>query len=107
MRYLKLAALAAPFLVSVAFAAQEEYQMTGPVLEVTDSKIVLQKENVSREFTRDASTKVTGELKVGGKATVYYKMVAVSIEGKDAGAAGDTKAQADKKPEPKADKPKK
>jgi hypothetical protein len=70
-----------------AFAAPEQYQMTGPVLAVDDTKITIEKEGVSREFARDASTKVTGDLKVGGKATVYYKLVAVSAEAKPAGSA--------------------
>lgn len=69
------------------FAAQEQYQMTGPVLAVDDTKITIEKEGVSREFARDASTKVMGDLKVGAKATVYYKLVAVSAEVKAAGSA--------------------
>lgn len=83
----KLAVLTAlAFASSMCFAAQEQYQMTGPVLQVDDTKIVIEKEGVSREFAREASTKITGDLKVGGKATVYYKLVAVSAEAKAANA---------------------
>ena len=56
------------------------YQVTGPVLEVTDTKIVVQKGKEKWELSRDASTKVTGDLKVGSKVTIEYKMHATSID---------------------------
>ena len=56
------------------------YQVTGPVLEVTDSKIVVQKGKEKWELARDAGTKVTGSVKVGDKGTVEYRMTATSIE---------------------------
>ena len=55
------------------------YQVTGPVLELTDIKIVVQKDNEKWELARTADTKVTGDLKVGGKVTVTYSMTAKSI----------------------------
>ena len=58
------------------------YQVTGPVLEVTDSKIVVQKGKEKWEMDRDAGTKVTGDVKVGDKVTVEYRMTASSIESK-------------------------
>jgi hypothetical protein len=61
------------------------YQVTGPVLEVTDSKIVVQKGKEKWEMARDAGTKVTGDVKVGDKVTVEYKMTATSIESKGGG----------------------
>ena len=39
------------------------YQVTGPVLEVTDSKIVVQKGKEKWEIARTPDTKVTGDLK--------------------------------------------
>ncbi len=63
------------------------YQVTGPVLEVTDSKIVVQKGKEKWEMARDAGTKVTGDVKVGDKVTVEYKMTATSIESKGGGKA--------------------
>ncbi|WP_372522384.1 hypothetical protein [Sulfuricaulis sp.] len=63
------------------------YQVTGPVLEVTDSKIVVQKGKEKWELARDAGTKVTGDVKVGDKVTVEYKMTATSIESKGGGKA--------------------
>ena len=60
----------------------DKYQVTGPVVEVTEAKIVIQKDDGKWEIAREAATKVTGELKVGEKVTVAYKMVAVSVEAK-------------------------
>lgn len=56
------------------------YQATGPVLELTDSKIVIQKDTEKWEFARTPGTKVDGELKVGAKVTVHYSMTATSVE---------------------------
>ena len=60
------------------------YQVTGPVLEVTDTKIVVEKDKEKWEIARDKDTKVTGELKKGSKVTIQYRMTATSIESKDA-----------------------
>ena len=70
-------------LSSVAFAAgAKTYQVTGPVLEVTDSMIVIEKgaKKERWEINRDANTKVTGDLKVGEKVTVTYTMTATEAE---------------------------
>ena len=47
-----------------------------------DSAIVVQttKGDERWEISRDADSKVTGDLKVGSKVTIEYKMVARSIE---------------------------
>ena len=58
------------------------YQVTGPVLDVTDSKIVVQKGKEKWEIARDANTKITGDVQKGTKVTVEYKMTATSIEAK-------------------------
>lgn len=57
-------------------------QVTGPVVEVTDSKIVVKKGKENWEMARDAGAKATGDVKVGDKVTVEYKMTATSIESK-------------------------
>jgi hypothetical protein len=67
------------------------YQVTGPVLELTDTKIVVQKGKDKWEIARDASTKVTGDLKVGSKVTIEYKMTATAVEVKTDAKAKDTK----------------
>jgi hypothetical protein len=56
------------------------YQVTGPVLEVTDSKIVVQKGKEKWEIARTPDTKVSGDLKVGSKVTIEYTMTAKSVE---------------------------
>jgi hypothetical protein len=55
------------------------YQVTGPVLELTDSKIVVQKGKEKWEIARTPDTKVTGDLKVGSQVTVEYSMTAKSV----------------------------
>ena len=51
-----------------------------PVVEVTDTKIVVQKDKEKWEIARTAQTKTNGTPKVGDKVTVYYTMTASSIE---------------------------
>jgi len=81
MKTLKLLTISA---AAIGFAsptlAATTYQATGPVLEVTDSKIVIQKDKEKWEIARTAETKVTGDLKVGSKVTIYYTMSATSVE---------------------------
>ncbi|BDG06716.1 hypothetical protein [Anaeromyxobacter oryzae] len=79
---LLLGALASP-----ALAAPKTYQVTGPVVDVTDDTITVQKGNEKWEIARTAETKVTGELKKGEKVTVEYRMSATSIEVKAAKAS--------------------
>ncbi len=68
-------------LIGVAFAAAPKtYQVTGPVLSVNDDVIVVQKGQDKWEIGRDASTKITGDLKVGSRVTIVYKMTAVTVE---------------------------
>jgi hypothetical protein len=72
------------FAVSVAYAASvKTYQVTGPVLEIKDDMIVVQKGNDKWEIARDKDTKVTGDVKVGSKVTIQYTMSAKEIESKD------------------------
>ena len=76
-----LLAAASLALSSAAFAAgAKTYQVTGPVLEVTDSMIAVQKGKDRWEVNRDANTKVTGDLKVGEKVTITYTMTATDVE---------------------------
>jgi hypothetical protein len=65
----------------------DKYQVTGEVVEVTDSMIVVMKGKERFEMARDASTKVTGDLKVGAKITAKYKITATTVEVKAARAA--------------------
>ena len=63
-----------------AFAGAKSYQVTGPVIEVNDSMIVVTKGKERFEIDRDSSTKVTGDLKVGDKVTIMYTMTAKDVE---------------------------
>jgi hypothetical protein len=56
----------------------------GPVLELKDDIIVVQKGKDNWEIARGKDTKVTGDLKVGSKVTIEYRMTAATIEVKDA-----------------------
>jgi hypothetical protein len=81
------------FFAVVAFAAgPNKYQVTGPVLEIKGDVIVVKKGNDNWEVSRDAATKVSGDLKVGSKVTIEYKMIATKIEVKE-----DKKADTKKK----------
>ncbi len=65
---------------SAAAAATRTYQVTGPVLEVTDTMIAVQKGKDRWEIARDAGTRITGDLKVGAKVTIEYRMTAATVE---------------------------
>jgi hypothetical protein len=70
-------------LSSMASAAgTKTYQVTGPVLEMNDSMIAVQKGKDRWEIARDSNTKVTGDLKVGAKVTITYTMTATQVEAK-------------------------
>ena len=83
-----LAAVSILCLTTAAFAA-DKYQVTGPVIELTDTKIVVTKgtEKERHEFVRNADTKITGDLKIGAKVTVHYTMIAAAVEVKSDKAA--------------------
>lgn len=72
-------------------AAPKTYQVTGPVLEVTDTTITVQKGKEKWEIARDKDTKVTGELKTGAKVTIEYRMTATSVEVKAEKPKGEKK----------------
>lgn len=65
-----------------AAEAAKTYQVTGPILEVTEKAIVVQKGDERWEIARDDKTRIDGDLKVGNKVTIHYRMVAVSVDSK-------------------------
>ena len=69
---------------SALAASPDSYQVTGPIVELTDTKIVVMKGKERFEIARGTDTKVTGELKVGTKVTIEYSMTAKTIEAKPA-----------------------
>jgi hypothetical protein len=90
---LAAALLAAPRMVG----APKTYQVTGPVLELTNDTVVVQKGSERWEIARNSSTKVTGDLKVGAKVTIQYFMTATTIDAKPAAAPKAKAAAAPKK----------
>lgn len=97
-------ALIVSLLLSTAAGAAgpKDYQVTGPVLDVKDDVVIVQKGTEKWEIGRDKDTKVDGDLKKGSRVTIKYKMTASSIEVKDAAKAAaksktDGKAKADEK----------
>ena len=86
--------------ISFALAAPKAYQVTGPVLEVNDSSIVVQKGNERWEIARDAKTKSEREVKVGDRVTIHYWMTAkeVELQGDKSAPSG---AKASESPAPK------
>lgn len=75
-------ALTAAVLLQVegwAVDAPKNYQVTGQVVELTDTSIVIQKGEEKWELARKKSTKGAASLKVGDKVTIYYHMTADEI----------------------------
>jgi len=60
-------------------AAVKTYQVTGPVLELRADAIVVQKGSDRWEIARDGATKIVGDLKVGSKVTIEYRMTATIV----------------------------
>ena len=91
-----LIAVATLALSGMAFGVQD-YQVTGPVAEINDSMIVVEKGAKKERFeiARDSSTKVNGDVKVGDKVTVHYTMTAKDVEMK-AAAKGEKGAKKEK-----------
>ena len=78
-------AIAVVFLfASLSMAAgPKTYQVTGPVLEKEDGKIVVQKGKDKWEIATTKDTKIKGNVKVGAKVTIEYTMTAASIDVKE------------------------
>ena len=80
---------------TVQAASADTYQVTGPVIEITDTRIVVEKEkgkNERWELKRDAGTKGAADVKAGDKVTITYTMTATSVEAK-----GDKAAKTEEK----------
>jgi hypothetical protein len=91
MKKVSALALSMVFAAALSFAAVNTYQVTGPVLEVKPDSITVQKGKDKWQIARDASTKITGDVKVGSKVTIEYRMSATSITVKEEGKAKASK----------------
>ena len=83
---LQLAGLAA-----ASAQSAKTYQVTGPVLELSDKLIVVDKGGERWEVARDEKTKIEGVLKVGAKVTIRYRMLAIAVEAKSDKGSGNAK----------------
>jgi hypothetical protein len=78
----------------VLAAGPKDYQVTGPVTDLSDDVITVEKGKEKWEIARNRDTKVDGDLKKGSRVTVHYKMTATTVEVKDAGKGkSDTKSK--------------
>ena len=70
------------FALNPASAAPQakSYQVTGPVVEITDTCITVKKGEALWQIARDAGTKIKGDIKVGAKVTIQYRMLAIDVE---------------------------
>ena len=103
IKIFSLIAAASLALSGVAFASAKTYEVTGPVLEVNDSMIVVQKGKDRWEVDRDSNTKVNGDVKVGDKVHISYTMTAKDVEVKAAkGEKGAKKEKASPSASPKS-----
>lgn len=71
-------------------AGPKTYQVTGPILEIRDDVIVVQKGSEKWELAKDASTLVEGKLAVGQKVTIEYAMRCTKISAKEAPKSANT-----------------
>jgi len=72
--------------------AASAYQVTVPVLDVTDNKIVGKRTRRNGKIERDKDTKVTGPIEERLQGNGQYRMTATSIESKDTKSSTDSKA---------------
>lgn len=74
--------LAAATIMSVQLMAADakSYQVTGPILEITDGYVVVQKGDDKWQIACDKA--MLGGAKVGDKVTIKYQMIAKSVEAK-------------------------
>ncbi len=70
--------------VTAGLADVTDYQVTGPVLAVTDTTVTVQKGKEKWDIAKGASTTGATDLKVGDKVTIHYTMTATTIESKPA-----------------------
>ena len=88
--------------VTAVFADATDYQVTGPVLSMTDTTITVQKGKEKWEINKGAATASAAGLKVGDKVTIHYTMTATTVEAKPAAPAKAAAKSAKTAPAPAA-----
>ena len=74
-RALSFAAAISLILATVTFAADAKFRADGNIQRMSGDMILVRTSAQDIEIKRDAKTKVTGELRRGSGATVYYTKV--------------------------------
>ncbi len=95
--FLSAIALSFFFAALASAAGPKDYQVTGPVLDVNDDVITVEKGKDKWEIGRNKDTKINGDLKKGSKVTIQYKMTATSVDVKDSGKKADSKTKTETK----------
>ncbi len=75
-RALSLVALVSLVLTGVALSADQKFRADGTIQRLSGDRLLMRTSAQDIEITRDAKTKVTGELRRGAAATVFYDKVA-------------------------------
>ncbi len=70
-----LAAVISLALTTVTRAADQKFRADGSIQRMSSDMLLLRTSAADIEIKRDAKTKVTGELRRGGTATVFYTKV--------------------------------
>lgn len=63
-------------LAAVTFAADAKFRADGSIHRIASDMVLVRTSGADIEVKRDAKTKITGELRRGGVATVIYTKVA-------------------------------
>ena len=74
-RAVSLAAAISLVLTVVALGADQKFRADGSIQRIRSDMILMRTSAQDIEITRDAKTKITGELRRGGAATVFYTKV--------------------------------
>jgi hypothetical protein len=90
------------FALGVRAESAKSYQVTGPIVALTDNVITVQKGDERWEIARTPATKADGKLAVGSRVTIHYKMSADNIEVKEA--AGKSTDKGSQRASEKAEK---
>ncbi len=75
-RALGLAAVIGLVLTTVALSADQKFRADGTIQRLSADRLLVRTSAQDIEITRDAKTKVTGDLRRGAAVTVFYSKVA-------------------------------
>lgn len=91
-RALTFAAAISVAFTAVTMAADQKFRADGTVQRLSSDMVLMRTTTQDIEIKRDAKTKVTGELRRGASATVFYTKVAGENVATEIIMGGGTKA---------------